>query len=521
MPGRSTLSRLIYLLAALIIFSGCAKVIPPEPIPMIIIACQTSKPPTIDGILDDPIWKVAHSTTDFSILSNPSRKATNQTVVSVAYDNDNLYLAYHCVEPNPDNFKITATGRDGPVWRDDDIELFIEPSVENTGLFLQFIVTPANVQFDTVYAFGSSSGWDAAFESQVQIGDDYWDVELKIPLADIGIDIQPQLGDVWRINFTRTVRTFSPHEFNTWSPNNGGSYLNPSAFGYILFAEDFSNLTAISGVTTRADGTTPYSNAKVAVQQKGITKLATLSDENGKYRFYLLPGDYTLKAWKGGHVASLEGISVKSGSREEDVNISLRSSGSISGEVLCKKEPIYRAIVEVLQNGETISERTTDEEGRYQIAYLNPGKYDVKCHAYGVEGETKKATITKGKDTGGVDFMIEGIQGITVIDKSKHYLGKDWPGSTMSSECRFSIPDIGTEQISLWFRHVGISWKYGDAVYLNDNLIPPLDYRPKRFVEIPLQPEDVLLGQDNVIRFTSPRPDYYQVWDIVLVEYAN
>jgi hypothetical protein len=199
--------------------------------------------------------------------------------------------------------------------------------------------------------------------------------------------------------------------------------------------------------------------------------------------------------------------------------------GSISGKVFCEEDCVYGATVEALQDGEVIRMATTDGGGTYQIVYLDPGNYDVRCGAYRIEREAKKATVTRGEDTSGINFMLEGVRKVTVVDVSRHYLGRD-PRAVRSFECRFSMPDVSAGSVSLWFRGVGI-WGYGDYVLLNGKTLVHLnDLRedrsanlPAGWVEIPLRQKDVLRTGGNVVRFLASG-NVYQVWDIVLVEYA-
>jgi hypothetical protein len=200
-----------------------------------ITAVKITTPPTIDGVLDDAVWKVANSVTDFVVFPGATKKATNQTVAMIAYDDANLYVAYHCEEPNTGKLKTVVKDRDGsPIWNDDEIELFIDTEGDGAAPYFQFIVNAANVQFDMWKGKGDV-GWNGKWTSEVKVGTDAWDVEILIPFSDLGTTPKP--GDTWGVNFTRHVMTVSPDEWTTWSPIAAGGFHQPQLFGKLNFGE--------------------------------------------------------------------------------------------------------------------------------------------------------------------------------------------------------------------------------------------------------------------------------------------
>ena len=76
---------------------------------------------TIDGKLDEIIWKNASRSNRFTDLI--SGAATHlDTRAAVLWDDQNLYVGYWIEEPD---VTATLTQRDAPIYKDNDVELFI------------------------------------------------------------------------------------------------------------------------------------------------------------------------------------------------------------------------------------------------------------------------------------------------------------------------------------------------------------------------------------------------------------
>ena len=83
-------------------------------------------PPKVDGnVLSDPVWE-SIPYIDEMIQSQPSFgfKASERTVIRVAFTNSNLYVSAICYDSDPDNLVISDSRRDSSL-SDDDSFLFI------------------------------------------------------------------------------------------------------------------------------------------------------------------------------------------------------------------------------------------------------------------------------------------------------------------------------------------------------------------------------------------------------------
>lgn len=211
-------------------------------------AVKTDTQPVIDGSLDDPSWTHAAIAKDF-INVYSTEKANHQTEAYVLYDDKNLYIAYKVYEPELDNLKTEASERDGPVYGDDNVELFLDPANKDRAVaskkYFHIIVNSKGVVDDRGrgYVKGGKKSWSPNYPLQTGRGKGHWIVEMALPMKDLFQG--PQMGNVWRLNFNRTRRLrgeikanetscwaptlVSPHDITKWGDLTGLIIEEPSA----------------------------------------------------------------------------------------------------------------------------------------------------------------------------------------------------------------------------------------------------------------------------------------------------
>ncbi|MCE2513537.1 MAG: hypothetical protein J4F37_00730, partial [Acidobacteria bacterium] len=87
---------------------------------------RTDEPPSIDGRLDDAVWRSATLVTAFT-QTNPIEGAppTERTEVRIAYDSDHLYFAFYAHYGDPTQMRANRVDRD-QAWRDDWIAVMFD-----------------------------------------------------------------------------------------------------------------------------------------------------------------------------------------------------------------------------------------------------------------------------------------------------------------------------------------------------------------------------------------------------------
>lgn len=176
---------------------------------------RTETPPKIDGILDDAAWNVAQIATDFTEFrpevgdKAPENKTTK---VRMTYDDSGIYVSAYCYD-NPKDIMRQFTQRDN-FGQSDFFGLIFNPNNDaqnNT----EFFVFSSGTQADAVESpsIGEDFGWNAVWESSVQLVEDGWIVEIKIPYR--ALRFTQQEAPVWGVQFHRHYR--KTREQMTWN----------------------------------------------------------------------------------------------------------------------------------------------------------------------------------------------------------------------------------------------------------------------------------------------------------------
>ncbi|MFO8078788.1 MAG: carbohydrate-binding family 9-like protein, partial [Armatimonadota bacterium] len=231
----------------------------------LLTAWRAEAPPAIDGDLSDACWQEASPTSRF-VLWGRDALPEAQTVARVCYDDERVYLAVEAMEPNLDprlnmldTVKADITERDGRVFRDDCVEIFIQPGRD---AYYQLAVNSIGALYDAEI---TDASWDGEIEVAAQRGPTSYTFELAIDLDSIGG--APE--GTWRMNFCRN-RT-AVEESSTWSGLQG-AFHQPAQFGDVRFAPSGPTISdvrlQIAGDTVSLDanltGQAPELSATVA-----------------------------------------------------------------------------------------------------------------------------------------------------------------------------------------------------------------------------------------------------------------
>ncbi len=218
---------LIRVAVVLLVLAAATVPAPAEP-GMLATAYRAVSPPVIDGKLDDPCWQSAQVLGPF-LLNTGARPAAEQTTARVAWDDTALYLAFECLEPNPSKILAAGAEPDAMLWRDDAIEVFLDPSGARTGYY-QVIANTKGAIYDEK---DGNTSWSSGATVRAAVGSDRWTLEMRVPFAPMGAS--PRSGDRWTANFCRDHQ-HEPLEFSSWSCTYGG-FPNPGRFGTLRFGD--------------------------------------------------------------------------------------------------------------------------------------------------------------------------------------------------------------------------------------------------------------------------------------------
>ena len=169
-------------------------------------AVKTDAHVIVDGKLNDAVWARAEVLTNFLKWQKIS-VSDNVTEVRLAHDGTNLFVALTCKQEMT-NLVTNASPRDGRTWQDDSVEIFINPKQTNFP-WMQFIINARGAFFDQYAPNGQMNFSDCLAHNfncawATQVLDDRWTAELRIPLAEIGVDAGKQ--KTLPVNFIRNVQ---------------------------------------------------------------------------------------------------------------------------------------------------------------------------------------------------------------------------------------------------------------------------------------------------------------------------
>ncbi|WP_235297085.1 carbohydrate-binding family 9-like protein [Portibacter marinus] len=227
--------------------------------PRIYNASYISEPPIIDGVIDDEVWFDADLSSDFIDIEGELRPLPDlKTNVKMLWDSTFLYVAAILEESH---VWATLQNKDDIIFHDDDFEVFIDADGDGHN-YHEIEINAFNTVWDLwmLYPYyidrrkNYIMEWEAkqmqtAVHVQGSINDasdldDYWSVEMAIPIELIGT-----LTDYWRINFSRVdwvmnvedgqyVKQKNHRERNwVWSPTGVINMHKPETWGYLFFTD--------------------------------------------------------------------------------------------------------------------------------------------------------------------------------------------------------------------------------------------------------------------------------------------
>lgn len=185
---------------------------------------RTEVAPKIDGFVTDAVWMNAEIGTDFTQLEpNPLEPSKFKTEVRLLYDDAAIYVSFMCFDESGDVVLRQLTERDN-AWGGNTDWVAVFFNSYRDGLNGEgFVVSAAGVQQDVKYSSNNEDGsWNAVWESEVQILENGWSAELKIPYAALRFPEQEE--QVWVANFARSIRR--NREESWWDD------INPKIDGY-------------------------------------------------------------------------------------------------------------------------------------------------------------------------------------------------------------------------------------------------------------------------------------------------
>jgi len=186
---------------------------------------RINKPPTIDGRIQDPVWKKAPFATGFkTYVPDFEIDMAEKTVVYMAYTTENLYFAFRCFDSQPEKIKSSISSRDN-IRSDDWICVNVDSFKDQQALYA-FYVNPLGIQQDSYYYSSGKEDYsvDFVWYSAGQIDKEGYTVEVQIPFKSLRFANKEKVE--MGILFERSISRKSERgTFPAMSPKRGHFYL--------------------------------------------------------------------------------------------------------------------------------------------------------------------------------------------------------------------------------------------------------------------------------------------------------
>jgi Carbohydrate family 9 binding domain-like len=208
---------------------------------------KTAVSPIIDGKLDE--YALANS-----VSFSPSAGG-NTVTVKALWDSEALYLGYEVTDTQ---LNASVTTRDGSVWNDDSVELFIDTlangggsSNPNSPYMLpddyHVIINILNTQYDSqgTTSGAPSSSWNSMLKSAVKFNstindntdtDSGYTIEIKIPWTALGYAAAPSDDTIMGMSFAVNDLDASGRVWLMWPDNSTIVFENASAWQNVLLS---------------------------------------------------------------------------------------------------------------------------------------------------------------------------------------------------------------------------------------------------------------------------------------------
>ncbi len=160
-------------------------------------------PPRIDGLVDDECWRGREPVSGFFQYDPVNgTKASEETYVWAAYDQDYVYFAFLMKDAQPDKIWAELTPRN-EFENNDSITLILD-TYNDKRTSITFDLNPKGVQKNSV---------ETIWKSEAAMRQDGWSAELAIPFKSLRFSVQE--SQVWGVNFERYIHRLNETDYWT------------------------------------------------------------------------------------------------------------------------------------------------------------------------------------------------------------------------------------------------------------------------------------------------------------------
>lgn len=195
----------------------------------------------LDGKMDEPVWDTVKEYTGFRkpvYNGGEMWEDAAQTSFKILPCGDRIYVGVKCKEPDMEFAEKTKNLWNS--WGATSIEMFFSPSGNPIEFYQFFIALNGNMDC-LYYAEGGQIQPDPyapQWNRAVYSGEDYWSMEVEIPLSAFYMTPNTCWSDSWLVNMCRTRYYKADNGYGyegilgTWCPTQKG-FIEPQSFATI------------------------------------------------------------------------------------------------------------------------------------------------------------------------------------------------------------------------------------------------------------------------------------------------
>lgn len=204
----------------------------------------------VDGRLDEAAWAGASAPLTLQFLWEAQTGAKQRTSARLLWDAEALYVGYDVEDAD---IVAQFTERDDPTYRDDAVEIFINPNPTQETVYYGFEWNVRGVMYDylnynsrTLFKRFDATGVQVATTMQGTLNertdtDTGWTLEAAIPWANFEeLSRRPPVaGAVWKANVNRWDGVEPNRRMSIWSdPQQANPWPHvPARFGELVFVD--------------------------------------------------------------------------------------------------------------------------------------------------------------------------------------------------------------------------------------------------------------------------------------------
>jgi hypothetical protein len=189
---------------------------------------KTDVQPTLDGSLDEPMWRQAAIIEDLHQYDpNDHVPPTERTVVYLLYDDDFLYVGARMYDRQPELIAARQMVLGQSMEFDDSFGIYLDP-FNNKRTGYNFQVNPISNRTDGIFETPTeiNRDWDGIWHTEARIDNEGWTAEMAIPFKTLNFDAS---SGSWGFNVERTIAR--KQEEIAWVSYN--RQVNPGASGVV------------------------------------------------------------------------------------------------------------------------------------------------------------------------------------------------------------------------------------------------------------------------------------------------